>query len=272
MQIRIVTKTANTILTPTGGFLAGYTHSLNPYAGCAYACSYCYVRQLPIALFHGQEWGTWVDIKQNAAQLLEKELKKAKRKGPVKIFMSSSTDPYQPIEHKARVTRSLLEVMAAEPPDLLFVQTRSPLVVRDIDLFRQMRDRIMVSVTVETDLEPVRQAFTPQAPGIRARLTALRKLKQAGIPSQVAVAPVLPCSPAFAKRLREVTDRVCLDDFYMGDGSGGKRTEKLNTRRIYHGIGLQAWYEKDAWRQVLGWLQQEFASEQIRISQAGFLP
>ncbi|MEB4798561.1 radical SAM protein, partial [Paenibacillus chondroitinus] len=182
MQTEVNHKSAKTLLTKASGFLEGYSHTLNPYTGCAFACSYCYVRQMPVALFRMESWGTWVDVKANAAELLENELAKAKRKGPVTIFMSSATDPYQPSEYKERITRSLLEVMSVQPPDFLFVQTRSPLVKRDADLLELLGDRVRVSMTVETDREEVRRAFTPSAPPIPARLTALRELAARGIP------------------------------------------------------------------------------------------
>jgi len=132
MKCEILYKNPKTILNKGTGFLSGYTHSLNPYTGCSFGCSYCYVRQMPVSLFREGEWGSWVDVKNGAANVLKKELHRAKAKGPVTIFMSSSTDPYQPIEHKEKVTRSLLEIMLEDLPDFLFVQTRSPLVSRDI--------------------------------------------------------------------------------------------------------------------------------------------
>jgi DNA repair photolyase len=132
-------STPKTLLNKGTGFLSGYSHSLNPYTGCAFGCSYCYVRQMPVSLFRGAEWGTWVDAKQEAAALLRRELRKAKTKGPVTIFMSSSTDPYQPAEYNEQITRSLLTAMLDDPPDFLLVQTRSPLVSRDIDLLLHSR-------------------------------------------------------------------------------------------------------------------------------------
>lgn len=74
--------------------------------------------------------------------------------------MSSSTDPYQPIEQKEKVTRSLLEVMVEDPPDFLLIQTRSPLVSRDIDLLQQLKEKVRVSMTIETDSETIRKHFT----------------------------------------------------------------------------------------------------------------
>lgn len=139
--------------------------------------------------FQEGEWGHWVDVKNGAAHVLQKELHRAKAKGNVTIFMSSSTDPYQPIEHKEKVTRSLLEVMVENPPDFLLVQTRSPLVSRDIDLLQLLNDKVRVSMTIETDREDIRKHFTPYAPPISARLKTLQQLAEFGIPAQVAIAP-----------------------------------------------------------------------------------
>lgn len=220
MKPSVFYKMPKTLLNKGTGFLTYYTHSLNPYTGCSFGCSYCYVRQMPVAMFRQQEWGTWVDVKQEAASILRKELRRAKAKGNVTIFMSSSTDPYQPIKHKEQVTRSLLAVMAEDPPDFLLVQTRSPLVARDIDLLQRLGDRVMVSMTVETDREEIRRHFTPDAPPIQARMQTLRRLAEAGIPVQAALSPLLPSSEAFAEKLAAVVNRVCVDDYFMGDGSG----------------------------------------------------
>ncbi|NQX69465.1 radical SAM protein [Paenibacillus alba] len=272
MSIKKSHKSARQLLTKASGFLEGYSHTLNPYTGCVFACSYCYVRQMPVALFRDEGWGDFVDVKDNAAELLAKELARAKNRGPVKIFMSSATDPYQPIEHKERVTRSLLEVMSVHPPDFLFVQTRSPLVTRDADLFELLGDRVRVSMTVETDREEVRRAFTPSAPPIPARLQALRELAARGIPVQATIAPVLPSSEQFAERLAGIVDRVCIDDYFMGDGSGGKRTERIGVRKIYDALGLTDWYSRDAYRRVHEQLLRHFPQECVFLSQEGFLP
>ncbi|GIP39885.1 hypothetical protein J31TS4_31650 [Paenibacillus sp. J31TS4] len=265
-------KEPKRLLNPASGFLEGYTYTLNPYAGCTFACSYCYVRQMPVALFRGMPWGGWVEVKTGAGALLRRELKRAKAKGPVTIFCSSSTDPYQPAEAKEGVMRALLEAMMDEPPDFLLLQTRSPLVTRDIDLLRQLGERVRVSVTVETDLEPVRRAFTPYAPPIQGRLAALRRLAEAGVPTQAAVAPVLPSSPAFAERLAAVVPRVVVDDYFMGDGSGGRRTAKSGVAAIYASLGCEAWYRPDAYVGVLEAMREAFPPGQVKVSRDGFLP
>jgi DNA repair photolyase len=227
---------------------------------------------MPISLFANKEWGSWVNVKEDAALLLRRELTRAKLKGPVTIFMSSSTDPYQPAEYKEQVTRSLLEVMVELAPDFLFVQTRSPLVTRDIDLLRLMGDRVRVSMTVETDREDIRKAFTPSAPPIAARLRALQQLVEQGIPVQATLAPVLPCTDQLAEKLAAIVNRVCLDDYFMGDGSHGRRTEKIGVRSIYEEMGLEEWFDRHAYTHVLQQLRDHFPSDSIGISQQGFLP
>lgn len=273
MPIKPNRKSAKQLLNKASGFLEGYTHTLNPYTGCAFACAYCYVRQMPVALFRGEEWGSWVDVKENAAALLRKELAAAGRKGPVTIFMSSSTDPYQPLEYAERLTRSLLEVMADRQPDFLFVQTRSPLVTRDIDLLQRLGRRVRVSVTVETDREEIRKAFTPSAPPIAARLRALRELVREGIPAQATLAPVLPSTEQFAAALAATgVQRVCIDDYFMGDGSKGRRTSRIGVRAIYEKLGLDEWYSPEAYQRVRARLLEHFPAERVLVSQQGFLP
>ncbi|MCR2807811.1 SPL family radical SAM protein [Paenibacillus soyae] len=272
MKPSLLDKYPKSLLNKGTGFLEGYSHSLNPYTGCSFGCSYCYVRGMPVSLFRSEEWGTWVDLKRGAAELLRKELARAKAKGPVTIFMSSSTDPYQPIEYKEGITRSLLEVMADDPPDFLLLQTRSPLVTRDIDLLRRLGPRARVSMTVETDREDVRKAFSPAAPPIPARLRALRELADAGVGTQAAVAPLLPCTGNFPAALRSVTDRVCIDDYFMGDGSGGKRTARLGLDAVYERLGLSDWYARDAYHAVYKACLSCFPDGAVRLSQKGFLP
>ncbi|KYG26106.1 DNA photolyase [Alkalihalobacillus trypoxylicola] len=239
------------ILTPASGFLSRYSHTLNPYIGCQFACSFCYVRQSPVGLFRGEEWGRWVDKKVTAANLLEKELLKLRDKDQsITIFMSSSTDPYQPLEYKENITRSLLEVMAKQPPDFLLLQTRSPLVVRDIDFLVTLKDKVRVSMSIETDLDSVRKRFMPQSPPIQARMKAVEQLRENGIPVQVAVAPILPFSEQFPFRLSQLVNRIVLDDFFSGDGSGGKRTERLKISELYEEKERELWYGNHVHLQV----------------------
>ncbi|SFE69887.1 Radical SAM superfamily protein [Bacillus sp. OV194] len=273
MKAQLKDIISKSILTPGVGQLDDFSHSLNPYAGCTFACSYCYVRQLPISLYREEEWGTWVDIKSNAAELLRRDLLKARNKGPVTIFMASSTDPYQPLEHETKLTRSLLEVMLEVPPDFLHVQTRSPLVKRDIDLLKKFGDKVRVSMTIETDKEDIRKAFAPTAPPIPARLNALKEIREAGITTQASISPLLPCSREFPQKLRPIADRITIDDFWMGDGSGGKRTERLGIYEIYKETGMEKWYNPTAYKVVLNMMKKQIGNEvEVMLSKDGFTP
>ncbi|WP_152382115.1 SPL family radical SAM protein [Paenibacillus brasilensis] len=272
MKNKYFYKNPKTLLNKGTGFLSGYTHSLNPYTGCTFGCSYCYVRQLPVSTFRKEAWGTWVDIKNQAADIFSKELRRAKSKGKVTIFMSSSTDPYQPVEYKEEVTRSLLKVMVEDPPDFLFVQTRSPLVRRDIDLLHRLEGRVRVSMTIETDREDIRKHFTPDAPPIQARFKTLQLLKEAGVPAQATIAPMLPSSEHFADKLLPLVNRVCIDDYFMGDGSGGRRTRSLNIGALYESLGLEDWYHPAAYKTVYERFLHVFREEQLYVSKEGFIP
>lgn len=227
---------------------------------------------MPVARFRGKPWGSWVDVKEGASERLAKEITRAREKGPVTIFMSSSTDPYQPAEYQYRVTRSLLESMNSVKPDFLFVQTRSPLIARDIDLLLGLKDRILISITVETDLEPMRKAFTPAAPPIAARLRTLKEIAAAGLPSQAAVSPILPCSEQFPELLADIVERVCLDDYFLGDGSSGKRTERLRIKDIYTSLGMESWYDPAVLATMADRFRRSFAPDRLFISRNGFLP
>lgn len=273
-MIHITEKMTKQLLTPAGGFLEGYTFSLNPYIGCSFGCSYCYVRKMPVNLFRKEDWGTWVDIKRNAQERYLLEMKKARKKHEViSIFMSSSTDPYQPAEHEAGITKALLEVMSEEEmPDFLFIQTRSPLITRDLDLLKKFGDRVLVSMTIETDLEDIRKIFSPTAPPIPARINSLKKIVSEGIPAQVAVAPILPFSKKFAPTLAALVNRVTVDDYFMGDGSKGKRTKSLGIVEIYKEHLLEEWYDQETYKRFIEELSRYMSEDQILISQSGFLP
>ena len=132
--MRIIETHCSSILTRTCGYLKDVSsHSLNPYVGCGYGSSSCgkgcYVRSNQW-LLRGRTWGDFVDIKVNADEVysltVQTERRWALRKGmPFAIFFSSSTDPWQPVERKFRVTRRLLNQMLKKPPDKLILQTRT---------------------------------------------------------------------------------------------------------------------------------------------------
>ncbi|MYD74789.1 MAG: radical SAM protein, partial [Chloroflexi bacterium] len=139
MPITVEPYDAHQILTPGAGYLREYDYSLNPYVGCSFGCSYCYAAFF--APFDKQaSWGDWVRVKQNASLKLSRIRRSLASKT---IYLSSATDPYQPIERRLELTRSLLPILAEKCAHLV-VQTRSPLVVRDIDLLRRF-DQLCVN-------------------------------------------------------------------------------------------------------------------------------
>ena len=117
------------------------------------------------------------------------------------------------------------------------------------------------------------QTVYSQAPPIPARLAALKSLAKAGIPVQATIAPVLPSGNDFPKLLKPLVQRICLDDYFLGDGGvKHKRTERLNMRQKYKELGLEDWYGPQAINRVYQRFLKVFPKEQILISQAGFEP
>ncbi|MGA3879126.1 radical SAM protein [Bacillus sp. FSL K6-4563] len=276
MPIEIKDIVSKKILSEVKGYLdIGFTHSLNPYAGCAFACEYCYVREMPIQKFKDIPWGLWVDVKKNAAENYLREVSLLRRKNkPISIFMSSATDPYQPVEQKANITRSLLEEMDKNPPDSLQIQTRSPLVARDLDILLKLKKkcRILVSMTIETDREDVKRIFSPYAPGIDLRVKTLKKIKDAGIHTQVSISPVLPFSPNFANMIQGITDRIWIDTLMIGDGQMGMRSERLGMPKLFDANGWDKWYEKSIHLKVEKYFKARFPSEIIHVSKHSAYP
>jgi len=261
---------AKKILTEAKGYLdVGFSHSLNPYSGCGFSCLYCYVREMPIQRFKDLPWGEWVDIKTNAAENYRKEIQRLRKKAiPVNIFMSSATDPYQPIERKATITRRLLEEMIDHPPDFLQIQTRSPLIKRDIDLLVILKDKcnVLVSMTIETDREDIKRLFAPYAPGITLRLNAMKELRNAGISTQASISPVLPFTPDFPKVLQGKAHHIWIDTLNIGDGLMGKRSERLGMPTLFEEHGLSKWYRKDIHVAVEKYFKKFFPPDMVRVS------
>lgn len=276
MAIEMKEILAKKILSEAKGYLdIGFTHSLNPYSGCGFSCKYCYVREMPIQRFKEIPWGEWVDMKTNAAENYKNEIIKLRLKNkPVNIFMSSATDPYQPIERKSNITRRVLEAMIENPPDLLQIQTRSPLITRDLDLLVSLKERceVLVSMTVETDREDMKRLFAPYAPGIKLRLKALREVHEAGITTQASISPVLPFTPHFPALLEGIADRIWIDTLNIGDGSLGKRSERLGMPQLFEAHGLSDWYQRDIHIRVEKFFKKRFPHEMIHVSKNEAFP
>ena len=205
-RVEVSSKPAREILMRATGFMGEYDFTLNPYSGCAFGCTYCYAAFFSRTAERRDAWGGWVEVKENAVDLIKRR-KIGKLDGKY-IYMSSVTDPYQPVERTVGLTRGVLQVLADRHAPKLVVQTRSPDVVRDRDLFRQIEDRggrVRVNMTVTTDDEDVRRTFEPFCPSNDQRLEAVADLREAGIDVGVTMTPLLLVrdAEAFAERLLE---------------------------------------------------------------------
>ncbi len=183
-----------------------YPYVVNPYTGCQHNCSYCYARFMKKFTGHKEAWGQFVDVKVNAPDLLQVEITKKK---PGKVWVSGVCDPYQPLEARYRLTRRCLEILAQHQWPVA-IQTRSPLVVRDLDILKT-GSSFEAGFSIPTADDRVRQMFEPGAPPIQARIRALDELHQAGIRTFVMIAPMLPGAEDLAEALAGKVDSVVLD-------------------------------------------------------------
>ncbi|MBY0502362.1 MAG: radical SAM protein [Bryobacteraceae bacterium] len=184
---------ARMILSRTSGFIAeaGFTHSLTPARNCTFGCSYCYV---PTMRVQGglkpedwQRWGQFTTYKQNAAVLLRREL----RPGQV-IYCSPLVDPYQPGE---ALMPEVLRELIAQPPAVFVIQTRSPGILRDLELLQALAARctLRVSFSITSNRADVLRRYEPKCAPYAERLQTVAALHEHGIPTFVTLAPLLPC-------------------------------------------------------------------------------
>jgi len=203
-MVRVTEVEAKSILNKSKIF----DYCLNPYTGCQVNCRYCYARLFMRRYSgHSEAWGAFVDVKVNAAELLRRQLVRAKRGT---VWISSVCDPYQPLEASFKLTRQCL----AELADRQFpvnIQTKSTLVLRDLDLLEKLED-VEVGMTITTDDERLARLFEPGAPSVAARAQALGAIRARGIRTFAFVGPLLPGSPGrLIAELEGKVDRILID-------------------------------------------------------------
>ena len=155
---------------------------------------------------HKEPWGEFVDVKIIAPDLLQKE---NTRKKQGRVWVSGVCDPYQPLESKYKLTRQCLEILRQHSWPVT-VQTRSPLVLRDIDILKKMSD-LEVGLTITTMDDSIRKLFEPHAPPIKARIQTLAELHAAGIRTFAMIAPMLPGAEGLAPMLAGKVDYIIVD-------------------------------------------------------------
>jgi DNA repair photolyase len=164
---------------------------------------------------HKEEWGKFVDAKINAPSLLQLEIEK-KRMG--RVWISGTCDPYQPLEKKYELTKRCLEILA-EHAWPVTIQTKSPLVGRDVELLRKTKDA-EVGFTITTADENIRKMFEPNAPPINERTATLEELHSAGVRTFAMIAPLLPRAEGLVALLEGKVDYVLIDkmNYHYADG------------------------------------------------------
>jgi len=171
-----------------------FSWAINPYRGCEFACKYCYARYTHefMELRNELDFERKIFVKQQAAQLLRRELKKVKR--GEQIAIGTATDPYQPAEQRYEVTRAILEELARHTGLELGIVTKSNLILRDAEILRRVaaNNRLFVNLTVTTVDVNLARKLEPRAPRPDLRLEAVRQLNLAGVDAGVICAPVLP--------------------------------------------------------------------------------
>ncbi|MDP2158320.1 MAG: radical SAM protein [Nitrospirota bacterium] len=238
---------AKSILSKSG--IPGADYCINVYVGCSHACIYCYATFMKKYSGHAEAWGTFVDVKINAAELLKKQLQKTKRGH---VMVSSVTDAYQPLEIKYRLTRQCLEILLEHkfPVNIL---TKSPLVLRDLDIIKRF-DEIEVGITVSTDNEKMRKIFEPGAPPIEARINTLRKLKENGVKTYVFIGPMLPMNPeALSDKIGKHADSILIS----------RMNYVAKTAHLFKKLGKTEWLEKDFGEDIKTRLRRRLGDKKV---------
>ncbi len=183
-----------------------YDWVINPYVGCQHGCTYCYARFIKKFTGHLESWGEFVDVKINAPELLQREIKR-KKKG--EIWISGVCDPYQPIEEKYQLTRKCLEILSNYDWHV-YIQTKSPLVLRDLDIIKRFK-HIDVGFSIGTAREEIRKIFEPKAPTIESKLKALEILTKEKITTYAMIAPTLPGAEELIPMLKGKVSYIIVD-------------------------------------------------------------
>ena len=240
-QAEVSYEPAKQILTRATGFMDEYDYTLNPYSGCSFGCTYCYAAFFGRTKDQRDSWGRWVTVKDNAEQLMRRSTiyspRRRKKAGvPVvaesasgfldgkRIYMSSVTDPYQPIERQVGLTRRILEIMSEGHQPKLVIQTRSPDVVRDCDLFQEIvgnGGNVQVNMTITTDDEDIRKTFEPFCPSNNERIDAIAEVRAQGIGACITMTPLLMVNDASAfanKLLATQVEKFIIQPFHFQRG------------------------------------------------------
>ncbi len=189
-------------------------------------------------------WGQFTTFKSNAAELLAKELRPAQR-----IYCSPMVDPFQPAEATQQQMRGILQPLLNAPPRVFTIQTRGPLILRDLDLLRQFPSSrtLRVSFSLPTNRSEILKLYEPHAPSFEERIDTIRKLSDAGIQTYATLAPLLPCDPAqLAEVAIEATGRDLIGDpLHVREVKPRGATTREAAYRISEVNGFSDWLQPE---------------------------
>ena len=218
-----------------------------------------------------RRWGQFTTFKSNAAELLRKQLRPEQI-----IYCSPLVDPYQPGEEGERLMERILTALIDNPPRIFVIQTRGPLIVRDMQLLLTLsrRTTLRVSFSLTTDREDVRRLYEPHCASIADRVSTMKALREAGITVHATLAPLLPCDPErlAALALEATAQDVIGDPFHVREVKKRGATTRDEAARIsaHHGFGC--WHEPEFQREVIGVIRKrvETAGRRFEVGPRGF--
>ena len=261
--MKIIEYMASTALGKSGMKELNYT--LNPYSGCFHGCVYCYAIDMTGKKDAAENWGDVVYVKTNLIELLRKEII-GKKRGMVGI--SSITDPYQAAESKYRLTRNAIEVLLKNGFRIT-VQTKSPLVARDIDIFSRYRSYCDVGMTITTMDRNTALTIEPHAPSPEARSVALRKLADEKIKIWIFAGPIIrginDSQESIEKIFRVASNtgaRIIFDTYVPYRGAS-----TLMQKTVNRAGNSNAYYADRIWADVIRDTFEKFSEEySVRVN------
>lgn len=263
--MKINTIQCKTLLTKSR--LPEADYCINPYVGCLHGCVYCYARFMKRFTNHDEPWGHFLDVKINAPEVLARELARKSKRGVV--LLGSVTDAYQPVEQKYPVTRAILEILL-QYDFPVSVLTKSNLVVRDLDLFKQF-SQCEVGLTVTTTEQGIARNFEPRSSTPQQRIEALDTLRRNGITTYAFIGPILPELTNLEAIFIAIQGKV---NFVMAESLNLKCGNWENIRNLLeskypHLLSLyQSRFSRTYWKQIERELRT--LSEKLKIPLKGF--
>jgi len=263
--MKINTIQCKTLLTKSR--LPEADYCINPYVGCLHGCVYCYACFMKRFTSHDEPWGYFLDVKINAPEIVARELTRKPKRGVV--LLGSVTDAYQPVEQKYRLTRAILEILLQHDFPV-FVLTKSDLVVRDLDLFKQF-SKCEVGLTITTTDQKIARNFELHSSVPQQRIKALETLHRSGITTYAFIGPILPELTNLEAIFIAIQGKV---DFVMAESLNLKcgnweNIQNLLGSKYPHLLSLyQSRFPRTYWEQIERELRT--LSEKFKIPIKGF--